>query len=129
MRSFLLLVVICVMSGHIHAEQAVTPPPATVIQQVDDERSQIDTLMKATQASLERQKQVREFIVNYKNIEKACVGKPNDSALLNQLAKAGKQTYEAIDENGLTDYFRPEFIRDLQKLKQIADKKTISAAR
>lgn len=106
-----------------------TLPALQTLEQMTDETTQIDTLIRATEESLVRQKRVKTLLVDYKKLEKACIEKPNNTPMLFKMANAGKTLAEAIDENGLNDYFNPAFIEDLKKLKSIADKKNIPPAR
>jgi hypothetical protein len=89
----------------------------------------IDRLIKATQEAIEKQKNVRGLLENYRKIEKECLQNPSDPDLLFKLADAGKLLFSQIQESGLKDYFKPEFIEELKKLKEISEKRTIPPAR
>ncbi len=93
--------------------------------EAEDELSRIDSLISATEESLIRQKKLRTLIADYRKIEKNCLENPKNSDLLFKLAKAGKAVYDGVQETYLADYFQPEFVKELQKLKVIADKKSI----
>jgi hypothetical protein len=95
----------------------------------EDELTKIDTLIKATEASLARQKKLREQLEEYRKVEAACIARPKDATLLVKLAKTGSELYDTIISSYLTDYFPQEFIKELQKLKTIGDKKSIPPAR
>lgn len=95
----------------------------------ESECTVLDKLICATQNSLEQQKQLRLYIVEYQKIEQECIANPNNPQKLIELARSGSKVYTSIEENGLTDYFKPEFITDLKKLKEINDKKTIPAVK
>ena len=97
--------------------------------EAEDELSRIDVLIRATEENLARQKGLRGLIDEYRTTEKACIANPKDSALLFKLARTGKAVYENINDAYLADYFQPEFLTELQKLKQIADKKSIPPVR
>ena len=95
----------------------------------EDELARIDLLIRATEENLTRQKGLRDLVTDYRKTEKSCIANPKDAALLFKLAKTGKAVYEGITDAYLADYFQPEFLSELQKLKQIADKKSIPPVR
>ena len=95
------------------------------VTEAEDELSRIDSLISATEQSLERQKKLRALIADYRKIEKSCLENPKNPDLLFKLAKAGKMVHDGVQEAYLADYFQPEFVKELQKLKVIADKKSI----
>lgn len=129
MSRFLSIVCLCMFStaGLLQAE-AKKMPSQLSLQETNSELTELDALIKATENSLARQKKLRPLIEEYRRVEKSCIEKPNDTALLFKLAKQGKLVYEAIEESKLQDYFKPEFIQELQKLKAIGDKKSIPPA-
>lgn len=111
--------------------EAKSANPSTALSQEDalanayDELSQIDRLIKATQENVSRQQKLRSLIAEYRKTEEACIANPKNTDLLFQLAKTGKNTLDAIEESALSEYFRPEFLKELQRLAQIANKKTV----
>jgi hypothetical protein len=106
------------------AEKAEYLPQEDTLEQVQDETSRIDTLIKATEENLVREKKLKILIQEYRKIEDACIQNPKDTDLLFKLAKTGKEALDCIQETNLSDYFQPEFIKELQRLSQIANKKT-----
>ncbi|MDB6080854.1 MAG: hypothetical protein JWO53_126 [Chlamydiia bacterium] len=126
------LTTLCLFFGCVASTvQAETKKPSSpvTVEQITTEITELDALIKATENNLARQKQLRPLLEEYRKIEKACLSKPSDTALLFKLAKQGKIVYEAIHETHLTAYFKPEFIQELHKLKTIADKKSIPPAK
>ena len=131
---FILLIVLNTASygTFVHADE---PTDALVefsqedVLATQDELSRLDSLICATQENLARQKKLRTLIEEYRKTEKACLANPKDTNLLFKLAKNGKDVYDTIIDSYLADYFQPEFIKELQKLKQIADKKSIPPVR
>src|SRR5438128_493099 len=121
MRKTKLLFLLCTfwMSHAVCADSVL--PNEVLVEDTQDELAQIDRLIKATEENITLQKNIRALINEYRKVEKACFEKPNDATLLFKLAKTGKTVYEAIEESHLADYFRPEFMKGLSKLKQITD--------
>jgi hypothetical protein len=127
MRLFLLFAITFVST--LSAKESSSLPAMETLDQMNDEITQLELLIKATEDNLARQKHVRSLLQDYKKLETACIEKPNNTPMLFKMAHAGCTLYAAIDENYFTDYFRPEFIDDLKKLKAIADKKNIPPAK
>ncbi len=99
------------------------------IELVQDEVKQVESLILATQESLIKLNNLKKLIVNVKTLESACMKRPNDAALLFQLAQAGQAAYLAIQEANLEDFFQTSYITELKKLHAVASKKTIPPAR
>ena len=95
----------------------------------EDEQTKLENLIKATEASLGRQKKLRSLLDEYRKTEANCIARPKDTELLLKLAKSGQELYDAIMESYLSDYFSQEFIAELEKLKTIASKKSIAPVR
>jgi hypothetical protein len=104
-------------------------PPDDHLEKVQDELSRIDMLIQATEENLLREKKLKTLIAEYRKVEDACIQNPKDTDLLFKLAKTAKEAYDAILETHLEDYFQPEFIKELQRLTQIANKKSPPPAR
>lgn len=99
------------------------------IEMIQDERKQVDAMISATQEALDRLKALKEYINELKTTEQLCMKHPKDTVLLYKLAQAAHKTYIAIQEAQLEDVFRREFLSELKKLHDIADKKTIPPAK
>jgi hypothetical protein len=127
---FFLISFTLMMSSSLYSQN---PPPAQNEEdreeQVAEQVADIDRLIKATQDAIEKQKNVRNLLENYRKIESNCLQNSSDPDLLFKLADAGKLLFNAIEESGLKDYFKPEFIVELKKLKDISEKRTIPPAR
>jgi hypothetical protein len=120
------------LSGVLFAaapQVAPQPQESGLSSEAPDEMGEIDALIRATQESLERQKNIRVLLEAYRTIEKEAVAKPEDAALLFRLADSGKKLHEAIEEAYLADYFSADFMAELRKLKDIADKKPVPPAK
>ncbi len=94
-----------------------------------DEAQQVNALIDATKQSLVRLERLKKLIQELKDTEQLCMKYPKDQKLLYKLAQIGHETYLALQEAHLEDYFRSEFLSELKKLYEIADKKTIPPAR
>lgn len=92
---------------------------------LNTEISRIDTLILATQQSLEGQKKLRELVAEYKKTQETYLKHPQDNDLLLKLVKSAHRTLEAIKENHLIQTFDPEFINELTVLSQAASKRGI----
>lgn len=90
-----------------------------------NEIARLDTLIQATQQSLEGQKKLRERIVEYQKIQDLYLKQPQDNDLLFKLVKSAYRTLESIKENHLTETFDPDFINELTVLSQAANKRGV----
>ena len=103
--------------------------PTGEIEIIQDEVKQIEALIQATQESLGRLENIKKIVTDLKNLERLCMKNPKDAKLLYKLAQAGHAAYAAIQEANLEDFFRDEFLEELKKLANLADKKTTPPAR
>lgn len=92
---------------------------------IDNEIARLDTLIQATERSLEGQNKLRKKIVEYKKTEEAYLKSPDNNDLLFAVVKSAHRTLEAIKESHLTQTFDPEFINELTVLSQAASKRGI----
>jgi len=105
--------------------QPLAPSSSDPAAFITHEISRLDTLIQATQQSLEDQKKLRERIVEYKKLQDAYVKAPDDNDLLFRIVKSAHRTLQAIKENHLIHVFDPEFIDELTVLSQPAQKRGI----
>lgn len=125
--SFLLLILIIFFQG----ENFGVLPPATISPVKDpnaligNELSRLDTLIQATQQSLEGQKKLRERIIEYQKIQDAHLLHPENNEILFRMVKSAYRTLEVIQENHLIQTFDPDFINELTVLAQVATKRGI----
>lgn len=89
----------------------------------------MDKLIAATEASVQRQKALRELLIQYKEKEKKAISNPDDTDNLLQLVDLAKKVKSSIEENFLQDYFPPQFLQELDKLSKIAKQKNIPPAK
>ncbi len=129
-KLFLLALVLALhcLPAITHAETHATALPSPIKDPaalLDNQIAGLDTLIQATQQSLEGQKQLRTLIVEYKNIQTAYLKRMQDNDLLLTLVKSAHRTLKAIKENHLLPDFDPEFIDELTVLSQAATKRGV----
>ena len=92
---------------------------------VNNELVRLDTLIQATEQTLEGEKKLRGMIVEYQKFHEQFLKKPEDNELLFKVVKSAHKTLETIKENHLTQTFDKEFIDELTVLAQPATKRGI----
>lgn len=92
---------------------------------IGNELSRLDTLIQATQQSLDAQKKLREKIAEYQKIQDAYLQHSEDNELLFRMIKSAHRTLQSIQENHLVQIFDPDLISELSLLSQIATKRGI----
>lgn len=125
-----LLALVCTLAfARINAD---THAAASALAQIKDptalignELARLDSLIQATQQSLESQKKLRERIVEYQRIQDAHFQHPGDNEVLFRMVKCAYQTLKIIEENHLEQTFDPDFISELTILSQVATKRGI----
>lgn len=110
-------------SLHTYAETPYSiKDPAALI---DNEISRLDTLIQATEQSLEAQKKLRSQIQEYQRLQEEYLNKPQDNDMLFKLVKSAYRTLHLIKENHLIHTFDPDFINELTVLSQPATKRGV----
>ena len=115
--------------------QAVTPPAAPApsvdhdIPAIEDELVLVELLIKASQNNVTKLEKLKGAIEAFRKAQTNCMQKPNNTELLYDMAKKGKVALDIIDDMKLQDYFRPDFITELEKMAQVANKQPIPPAR
>lgn len=92
---------------------------------VASELKHLDLLILATERSLESQKQLRAYIVDYQDAHDMFMKNPNDNDLLFNVVKAAHKTLKSIKDNNLTQNFDSDFIEELSVLAKPAKKRGI----
>lgn len=119
----------CCTAAAVETQDIHSDALSEIVEEIQDEAAQVDALIDATKASLKQLEQLKKHLKEFKALEKSCMKSPNDGKLLYKLAQAGQAVYVDIQEAELTDYFREEFVAELEKLNTLAGKKTIPPAR
>lgn len=106
---------------HADIPAAIKDPAALI----GNEISRLDTLIEATEQSLEGQKKLRAQIVEYQKIQELYLKKPQDNDLLLKVVKSAYRTLQTIKENHLIQTFDSDFIDELTVLSQPATKRGV----
>lgn len=107
----------------------ITLPHEPDVESTQDELARLDLLIQVSQENIEREKNLRALVVQYRECEANCIKNPNDSQRLVQLIACAKKLHGCIEESYLQDYFRPQFLEELKKLVKVADKKEVPPVR
>lgn len=103
------------------------PPPLhpRILQKENgiSELSKLDHLIEITTKNLETQKRLRDYLMDYKQLEKNYLKNPQDKTLLFRFVKTARQLLNTIKENHLEHIFSSEFMNELNLLSQITNKK------
>lgn len=92
---------------------------------IGNEIGRLDTLIQATEYSLEGQKKLRTQIVEYQKLQDQYLNNTKDNDLLLKLVKSAYRTLQTIKENHLEQNFDADFIDELTVLSQPATKRGI----
>jgi hypothetical protein len=92
---------------------------------IGNEITRLDTLIQATEYSLEAQKKLRTQIVEYKMLQDQYLENTKDNDLLLKVVKSAYRTLQTIRDNHLELNFDPDFIDELTVLSQPAMKRGI----
>lgn len=109
------------MHGEAPSLTSIKDPAALI----GNEIVRLDSLIQATQQSLEGQKKLRGLIVEYQKTQDLYLARAQDNDLLFKLVKSAHKTLESIKENNLTQTFDPDFINELTVLSQAANKRGV----
>lgn len=120
---WLLFVALSAVCLQVYADTPLTiKDPAALI---GNEIARLDTLIQATEKSLEEQKQLRVHIVEYQKLQDRFLENSGDNELLFKLVKSAYRTLQMIKNNHLTQTFDPDFIDELSVLSQPATKRGV----
>lgn len=123
------ILVLAVMSSCFHMAPGLADTPSLGVKDpaalIGNELARLDTLIQATQQSVEGQKKLRERIFDYQKVLDLYLQQPNDNDLLFQLVKSAYRTLESIKDNHLVNTFDPDFINELSVLSQAANKRGV----
>jgi predicted patatin/cPLA2 family phospholipase len=92
---------------------------------ITNELDRLDTLIKATQKSLDDQQTLRRYILEYKRLQELFVLNPDDNELLVKMVRSARKTLDEIYSTHLTQTFDPDFINELTFLSKVAEKRGI----
>jgi hypothetical protein len=86
------------------------------------ELPQAELLIKATEKSLEQQKQLHKLLKEYIAIQDSFQKSPADNKILSQMVFKGSQLFQLVKEAHLEHNFSPDFLNELTVLDQFAQK-------
>lgn len=92
---------------------------------VKNEILRLDTLIEATEKSLEAQRMLREKIYEYQALQENFIKTPNDNEILFKIIKSAYKILQIIQENHLTQNFDTDFIDELTLLSKPATKRNL----
>ena len=91
--------------------------------------TKMDALISATEKSLVSQKEIRDLLMQYKEVEKKAIVDPDNTDNLLKLLLLAKELHESIQKGYLEEYFPPQFLQELDKLAALYDKRSIPPAK
>lgn len=107
-------------TGQIPAP-AVKDPAALI----GTELARLDMLISATQQSLDGQKKLRAYIVEYQKIQDYYLKNSQDNEVLFRMVKSAFVTLKTIQDNHLEHTFDPDFINELTIVSRVAKKRGV----
>lgn len=117
------LLCFCLICFQTHADTPNTIKDPAIL--IENEITHLDSLIQATEKSLEEQKKLRGLIVDYQKLQEQYFKTPQDKDLLLKVVKSAYRTLQSIKENHLAQTFDPDFIDELTVLSQPATKRGI----
>lgn len=92
----------------------------------DDEIKKIDQLINSTELQLDRQKQIRELMVQFKKQRDDFVQGNQTKQHAGKMVRTARQIYEMITANHLEHLFAKDYIDELQFFSSIAGKTAVT---
>lgn len=118
-----LLLCLFALSFQLQAESPSTIKDPNAL--IGNEISRLDTLIQATETSLEAQKKLRTQILEYQKLQDQYLKNTKDNDLLMKLVKSAYRTLQTIKEQHLEQNFDSDFIDELRVISQPATKRGI----
>ena len=118
---FLFTALIMVFHAFAIAPGTIKDPKALI----GNEIARLDTLIQATEQSLEAQQKLRVQILEYQKLQDYYLQNPKDNELLLKLVKSAYRTLQTIKNNHLSQTFDSDFIDELTVFSQPATKRGI----
>lgn len=92
----------------------------------EDEIKRIDQLIQNTELQLERQKQMRDLMVQFKKQRDEFVQGNQTKQHAGKMVRTARQIYEMINSNHLEHLFAKDYMDELQFFSSIAGKTAVS---
>lgn len=127
---FLYFLVICLAITTVgSAETPSTKPAIAPIKDpsllIDNEITRLDSLIEATQQSLEAQKKLKVALLEYNQLQEMHFKDPKNNLVLLRMSKSALKALELIKEYNLSQTFDADFINELTVLSSLANKRGI----
>ena len=116
-----MLLILSSLQGHADISASIKDPAALI----GNEISRLDSLIQATEKSLDAQRKLRVQIAEYQKLQDLFLKNPKDNDLLLKVVKSAYRTLQTIKENHLSQTFDADFIDELTVLSQPATKRGI----
>lgn len=114
---------LCASDSSLHPITTDLPPIRDPHDVIGNEILMLDHLIETTQESLKAQKEIKELIVQYNEIQTRYMQNTEDLLLLFQMAKQAHKILEAINKHYLTQVFDPSFLGELKVISKPAAKR------
>ena len=139
MRTFLLITLFCICWTYHYGDQ--NKPEDPVLSTFDEELSipspstrtgkdielyTIDHLIVATEQNLTYQKRLRDFVIQYKDLQKRFTVDVDNKKLAGEMIETAHATISFIKKHHLTHLFHPDFIKELDFFAQFNSDNQIS---
>lgn len=92
----------------------------------EDEIKRIDQLIQNTELQLERQRQMRELMIQFKKQRDEFVQGNQTKQHAGKMVRTARQIYEMINANHLEHLFAKDYMDELQFFSSIAGKTAVS---
>lgn len=101
------------------------PPIIEQVEINETELNRLDRVIQATQQNLEKQKAIRNDLIEYMQLQDLYAANSKDNDHLLRMAKSANRLLEKIKENHLLQTFSSDFISELTIFAQLANKRGI----
>lgn len=85
----------------------------------------LDLLIAITEKSLATQKELKDTLIRYNELQEEYLKDPNQTELLVRLVKVAGKAQRLIEHNQFAPYFSQDFLKELDLLAQASNKQGI----
>jgi hypothetical protein len=93
---------------------------------MEEEMGALDNLIAATEKNLARQRELKKYLIEYKEGLALYLKNSSNKEVIYKTAKIASRVLELIKENYLLNTFEADFISELTLFSQIAEKRGLS---
>ena len=97
----------------------------TATQEVAPEENSLHLLIQAQEQSAKKFKLLLQYLREYQEMEAKAIQNPDNVDGLYKLSEKALEVHEIIRECHVEQYFRPQFLEDLDKVSQTALKRNL----